>query len=758
MKDVDEIVRRMSLDEKIALMAGGDAWHISGVPSAGLSSVMITDGPHGLRKQMEGSDNLGQQESVPATCYPPACLMASSWDEDVPYMVGQALGEECIAEDVAVVLGPGVNTKRSPLCGRCFEYYSEDPYLSGRMGASFIRGVERTGIGTSLKHFAANSQERMRMSGNSVVDERALREIYLKEFEIAVKEGHPSTVMCSYNRVDGMFSSVNRWLLTDVLRDEWGFDGLVMSDWGAMSERVDAIRAGLDLEMPGPAGENADKVRAAIEDGTLSMADLDMCVKRIVSLLFKASDVVKRPYDKDAHHEVARRAASSSFVLLENNGILPLKKDANYALIGSLADRIRYQGAGSSRINPTRLDTIRDSFPTFDYAIGYDPETGSTTDELIDEAISTSRGKDASIVVIGLPDSYEAEGFDRRDMDLPQGQVRLVEALLDAGCHVAVLVLAGAPVVLPFSKRVDALLMCYLGGQALGSAVLDVLMGRVNPSGKLAETFPLRLEDTPSYGNFSTDDLDVLYKESIFVGYRYYDRKAMPVAYEFGYGRSYTTFAYSDLEVHADHVAFTLENTGSVDGSEIAQLYVGLPDSRIPRALRELRGFRKVFLLAGEKRRVSIPLTRDSFTYYDVVDKAFEVEEGEYEIGIGASSRDIRLKGSLHVDGTTTPHVRGDIDDFESLFEGPLPLVKNTGKVDMDTMLKDALKTPGGREMLSPLADAIDRDFPGDSEHDRAFRQMCYELPIRGLWMAVPGGVKVGETVERINAINEGKR
>ena len=729
MKSVDEMVEQMSLDEKL---------------------VMITDGPHGLRKQMEGSDNLGQQESVPATCYPPACLMASSWDEEVPYMVGQALGEECIAEDVAVVLGPGVNTKRSPLCGRCFEYYSEDPYLSGKMGASFIRGVERTGIGTSLKHFAANSQERMRMSGNSVVDERALREIYLKEFEIAVKEGHPSTVMCSYNRVDGIYSSVNRWLLTDVLRDEWGFDGLVMSDWGAMS----AIRAGLDLEMPGPAEENADKVRAAIEDGTLSMADLDMCVKRIVSLLLKASGVVKRPYDKDAHHDVARRAASSSFVLLENNGCLPLEKDGRYALIGSLADRIRYQGAGSSRINPTRLDTIRDALSMFDYAEGYDPVTGETSDQLIAEAIETGRGKDASIVVVGLPDSYEAEGFDRRDMDLPEGQLRLVDALLDAGCHVVALVLAGAPVILPFSRRVDALLMCYLGGQALGSAVSDVLTGRVNPSGKLAETFPLRLEDTPSYGNFSTDELDVLYRESIFVGYRYYDRKALPVAYEFGYGRSYTTFAYSDLEIHADHVVFTLENTGSFDGSEIAQLYVGLPDSRIPRPLRELRGFRKVFLRSGEKRRVSIPLTRDSFTYYDVVDKAFLVEEGEYEIGIGASSRDIRLKGVLHVDGTTTPHVRGDIDDFESLFDGPLPLVRNTGKVDMDTMLKDALKTPGGRAVLGPVADAIDRDFPSDSEHDRAFRQMCYELPIRGLWMAVPGGVKVEESVGRINEIN----
>ena len=746
MKSVDEMVEQMSLDEKLALIAGKDAWHISGVPSAGLSPVMITDGPHGLRKQMEGSDNLGQQESVPATCYPPACLMASSWDEEVPYMVGQALGEECIAEDVAVVLGPGVNTKRSPLCGRCFEYYSEDPYLSGKMGASFIRGVERTGIGTSLKHFAANSQERMRMSGNSVVDERALREIYLKEFEIAVKEGHPSTVMCSYNRVDGIYSSVNRWLLTDVLRDEWGFDGLVMSDWGAMSERVDAIRAGLDLEMPGPAEENAEKVRAAIEDGTLSMADLDMCVKRIVSLLLKASGVVKRPYDKDAHHDVARRAASSSFVLLENNGRLPLEKDGRYALIGSLADRIRYQGAGSSRINPTRLDTIRDALSMFDYAEGYDPVTGETSDQLIAEAIETGRDKDASIVVVGLPDSYEAEGFDRRDMDLPNGQLRLVDALLDAGCHVVVLVLAGAPVILPFSRRVDALLMCYLGGQALGSAVSDILTGRVNPSGKLAETFPLRLEDTPSYGNFSTDEL--------FVGYRYYDRKAMPVAYEFGYGRSYTTFAYSDLEVHADHVAFTLENTGSFDGSEIAQLYVGLPDSRIPRALRELRGFRKVFLRAGEKRRVSIPLTRDSFTYYDVVDKAFLVEEGEYEIGIGASSRDIRMKGGLHVNGTTTPHVRGDIDDFESLFDGPLPLVRKTGKVDMDTMLKDALKTPGGRTVLGPVADAIDRDFPSDSEHDRAFRQMCYELPIRGLWMAVPGGVKVEESVGRINEIN----
>ncbi len=755
MKTVDEIVKNMTLDEKIALISGMDAWHMEGVPSAGLKPVMVTDGPHGLRKQTGGSDNLGQSPSVPATCFPPACLMASSWDPCVTETVGQAMGEECIAEDVAVILGPGVNIKRSPLCGRNFEYYSEDPFLAGKMAAGLIKGVESKGIGTSLKHFAANSQESFRLAGNSVVDMRALREIYLRQFEIAVREGRPSTLMCSYNRVNNVYSAVNKWLLTDVLRNEWGFDGFVMTDWGAMSDKPASVKAGLDLEMPGPAEENAAEVRNALESGNLSLEDIDKCVKRLVRFLLKAQETEKKPYSVSAHHEIARNAASSSFVLLENDGILPLEKGGKYALIGAMAEHIRYQGSGSSRINPTMLDDIRSFFPGCDYAMGYDPVTGETSDELLSESIRCAEGKDAAIVVVGLPDSYEAEGFDRLSMDLPAGHVRLVNSLLEKGVKVIVLILAGAPVLLPFRKDVSAMMMCYLGGQALGGAVHDVLTGKINPSGKLPETFPLRLEDNPSWGNFAGEDRNSLYRESIFVGYRWYDWKKLPVAYEFGYGKSYTTFEYSGLSVSVNGAEFTIRNTGTKDGSEIAQLYISLPDSRIPRAVRELKGFVKTVLKAGEEKKVFIPLSRDSFTYFNVKTDCFDVEDGDYVISIGASSRDIRLEGTVHIDGNKEPYARGDINDFESLFEGKLPLIEDGGQVDKNTTLADALKTEGGRQVLGYAAGIIEKSYSGDDNLSLRFRQLSYELPLRGLWMSPVPPFSVKETVEKINKVNE---
>ena len=754
MKSADEIVKNMTTDEKIALIAGKNFWHMEGVPSAGLMPIMLTDGPHGLRKQAAASDHLGLNESVPSTCFPPACLMASSWDDNVTRSVGEAMGEECVAEEVSIILGPGVNIKRSPLCGRNFEYYSEDPYLAGKLSAGLIRGIESKGIGTSLKHFAANNQERFRLAGNSVVDERALREIYLRPFEIAVKEGKPSTVMCSYNRINNVYSAVNKWLLTDVLRDEWGFDGFVMTDWGAMSDRVEAIMAGLDLEMPGPAEENAAKVKAALEDGSLTMDDLDTCVRRLVSFILKAGKVGKKAYSADAHHQIARDAAASSFVLLENDGILPLKKEGDYALVGSLAEHIRYQGAGSSKINANRLDTIRDFFPHCSYAEGYDPVTGETSDRMIEDSVAVCRGKTAAIVVIGLPDSYESEGFDRTSMDLPQGHLKLVNALLDAGIPVIAVLLCGSPVTLPFRNRINAMLLCYLGGQALGSAVHDVLTGEINPSGKLPETFPLRLEDNPSYGNFASDDRNVLYKESIFVGYRWYDYKNLPVAYEFGYGLSYTDFEYSCLSISADAVSFIVKNTGCCAGDETVQLYIGLPSSRIVRPVRELRRFEKIHLKAGEEKEVVLPLSRDCFTYYDVVTKSFEVEEGEYEIAIGSSSRDLRLKGLLHVDGIQEPHMRGNIDDFPSLFDGRLPLIEETGWVDMNTTVADALKTPGGKEVLTPVARAMDEMYGGEDDVSRMMKAMVYEMPIRSLWMSQIESFSVDDVVKRINEIN----
>lgn len=751
MKDIGTILGNMSLDEKISLLAGRDGWTLNGVASASLGSIMVSDGPHGLRKQTGDADHLGISESVPATCFPPACLSASSWDEDLLEEEGRAIGEEALQEGVAVVLGPGTNIKRSPLCGRNFEYFSEDPYLAGKMAAAWIKGVEKQGVGTSLKHFAANNQERFRLSGNSVVDTRALREIYLKPFETAVKEGHPSTLMCSYNRINNVYSCQNRWLLRDVLRREWGFTGLVMSDWGAMADRVEAVKAGLDLEMPGPGKENGEIVKAAIEDGSLTMAQLDECVSRILSLIIKGHEADRRSYDVDAHHALCGHIASSSFVLLENSGSLPVRKTEGYVLIGSLAEYIRYQGAGSSRIIPTRVDTIRDAFGDLSYAPGYDPVTGETNDAMLEEAVGLCAGAKGALVVVGLPASYESEGFDRLDMDLPQGQIDLVNALVEAGVEVNVILLCGAPVVIPFRKSVSSLLLCYLGGQSLGTALRKVVTGEVSPSGRLAETFPLALEDNPSWGNFSNDDRNVLYKESIMVGYRWYDWKGLDVAYPFGYGLSYTSFEYSGLEVEEAGVSFTVRNAGPVAGAETAQLYIGLPDSKIIRAVRELKGFRKIRLEAGEAKRVTIPLTREAFQYFNTEKDDWDVEEGVYRIEVGASSRDIRLLASLFVEGNITPH-REELFHFD----GPLPLIEETGVVDMNSPISEVLGSPGGKAVIGPVVEAYEKQF-ADDELSRRLLSVTYELPLRALWMIPGGDMRVGEVVERIGKINSSK-
>ena len=751
MKDVESIVKGMSRQEKIALVSGSDAWHIAGIPSAGIKPSLVSDGPHGLRIQTEEVDN---RSAIRSTCFPPACLMACSWDEETVEKTGRSLGQECVEENVAILLGPGANIKRSPLCGRNFEYYSEDPYLSGKLAAAMIRGIESTGTGACLKHYAGNSQERFRLSGNSVIDMRALREIYLKQFEIAVAEGRPASVMASYNRVNGVYSAENSWLINEVLRKEWGFDGIVMTDWGAMNDKVASLKAGVDLEMPGPARINAQKVSRALENGNLTMDELDECVTRIVSFLVRHEEAGRGKSGHKDSHEAAVQAAAGSFVLLENDGILPLKQGRSYALIGAMAEKIRYQGAGSSLVSPIALDDIRSAFSTLDYAPGYDADSGDTSADLIEEAVRCADAKDAALVVLGLPDSYEAEGFDRRRLDLPSGQIELVNALIERSIPVIVILLAGSPVLLPFRKRVNAMLMCYLGGEALGSALRLVLEGQVSPSGKLAETFPLSLEDTPCHDTFASDSLDVLYKESIFTGYRYYDRMRLPVAYEFGYGLSYTSFSYSDLKVTSDSVSFTLSNIGAVGGSEICQLYIGLPQSRIPRPVRELRGFRKVFLESGGKKTVTIPLSRDSFTYFDVRKDCFDVEEGDYEICIAASSRDIRLRRMLHVDGNREPFARFIIP-FESLFSGTVPVIRKSGRTDVNTTLARALETEGGREVLSPYAKAVDESYAGDDEMSANMRQLNYELPIRGLWMSPVPLPDPDDAVRRINEIND---
>ena len=763
------IVEKMRLDEKLKLLAGKDFWHMEAVTGISPDPAMLTDGPHGLRKQAVSSDHVGLNDSVPATCFPPACLMASSWNEELIEEVGHAIGEECIQENVAVILGPGTNIKRSPLCGRNFEYYSEDPLLAGKAAASFIRGVEKTGIGTSLKHFAANNQEKFRMAGNSIADERTLREIYLRPFEIAVKEGHPSTVMCSYNMINGVYSAENKWLLTDVLRNEWGFDGFVMTDWGAMTDRVKAILAGLDLEMPGPAPASEEKLRSALENGDLSVEDIDRCVIRLVSFLLDHCGMETPPYNQEGHHDLARKAAADSFVLLENSGVLPLNKTKRYALIGSFSEYPRYQGSGSSKINPNRLDTLLEALSEADiqleYAPGYDHATGDTDDDMIAEALSVSEGKDAAIVVAGLPDSYESEGFDRTHMDLPAGNIRLIESLLAKGVHVIVIVMAGAPVIMPFRNRVDALLFSYLGGEAAGSALADVLTGAVSPSGHLAETFPLSLEDTPCYGFFSTEDRNVEYREGIMAGYRYYDWTGKDVAYPFGFGLSYTTFELGNLQLEADAenhaavVSVDIANTGSCDGSEVVQVYVGMKDSRIMRPLCSLAGFAKVFVERNRKRTVRIRLDERCFSYYDTSSSSWKVEDGEYTIYVGTSSRDLPLSVNLSLRGTRNPAAAaaslGTFPPFSSLFRGPVPRRQEDGTVADDTPVSEILKTKGGKEILGPVISAIQAGYEGKND-DLSVMQaaMLMDMPVRCLTAFSNPPVRSGDLISRINEIN----
>ncbi len=704
-----ELVQKMTLEEKAALCSGKDYWMMKGNERLGLPEIMITDGPHGLRKQEGETDNLGINESVPSTCFPPACTTACSFDEELMEELGNALGEECLAEGVSVLLGPGANIKRSPLCGRNFEYISEDPYLTGKMASAIICGMQARGVGASLKHFAANNQERFRMTVNSVVDGRALREIYLRGFEMAVRESRPWTVMCSYNRVNGSYACENKWLLTDVLRDEWGFDGAVVSDWGATNDRVDALKAGMELEMPNSGSFYDKQIVHAVKTGRMDEAVLSRAAERLVMLAQKgeAARAEGSKYDVEAHHALAKRAADSSFVLLKNDGALPVNRKSRVAVIGTFAKKSRYQGAGSSRINPTRIDNAYDSLMAlgleFDYAEGYVPDEDEADEELIYEACAAAKGKDAVIIFAGLPESHESESYDREDMELPESHNKLIEAVCGVNPNVVVVLQLGAPVMMPWKDRVNAILLTYLGGQAGGASTADILTGRVNPSGKLAESWPERLEDTPCFNYFPGDSHNVEYRESIFVGYRYYKSTGMRVAYPFGHGLSYTRFEYSAPEVEKKDgctiARCTLKNTGSVAGSEAAQFYVGMKKSLLPRAVMELRGFKKVYLEPGESKQVEVTLDERCFSYYNTAAGGWAVEGGEYTVYIGSSSEDIRVETALYVEGDGRETLLGGLrqsaavyfdlpengfavseDEFKALFGGALPLVTPPGK------------------------------------------------------------------------------
>lgn len=670
-RDLKALIAQMTLEEKAGLCSGLDFWHTKGIERLGVPSVMVTDGPHGLRKQRESADHLGLFDSVPATCFPSAAGLASSWDRELIRKVGVALGEECQAEDVAVLLGPGANIKRSPLCGRNFEYFSEDPYLSSELAAAHIEGVQSQGVGTSLKHFAANNQEHRRMTGDSVVDERTLREIYLASFEGAVKKAQPWTVMCSYNKVNGTFASENPKLLTDILKDEWGHEGFAVSDWGAVNERADGLAAGLELEMPSSNGAGDRKIVEAVRSGKLSEEKLDAAVERLLNIIFRTVDARKpgATFDKDAHHRLAREVARECMVLLKNDDrLLPLAKSGKVAVIGELAEKSRYQGGGSSHVNPTKLEKIREELASvagpdvsIAYAQGYALASDDIDEHLVQEAAEASRQADVAIIFAGLPERYESEGFDRTHLRIPDNQSKLIEAVAAVQGNVVVVLSNGAPVEMPWLGKAKAVLEAYLGGQALGGAIADLLFGDANPSGKLAETFPVRLEHNPSYLNFPGEGDRVEYREGIFVGYRYYDAKRIEPLFPFGHGLSYTSFEYSSLvtdrsiidDTETVNVTMRVKNVGNRAGKEIVQLYVRDVDSSVIRPEKELKGFAKVELQPGEEKAVSFALDKRSFAFYDVDLNDWRVESGEFELLAGSSSADIRLRGTLTVRSTT---------------------------------------------------------------------------------------------------------
>ena len=658
MKHAD-LLEKMTIEEKAAILSGKTVWETRNVDRLGIPSIFCSDGPHGIRKQAGEGDHLGLNESIPATCFPTAATIANSWDESLGEEIGKALGEEANVQNVNVLLGPGLNIKRSPLCGRNFEYFSEDPYLAGKMAASYVRGIQSQGVSACPKHFAVNSQELRRMATDSVVDERTLREIYLTGFEIAVKEGHAKAIMSSYNQVNGEYANENKHLLQDILRDDWGFDGIVITDWGGSNDHVKGVAAGSNLEMPAPGLGSAREILAAVEQGTLSMKELDSCVDQMLDAILTLSRQEKKTsFDEDAHHALARKACAQSAVLLKNeNKVLPLAPKTKVAVIGDFALSPRYQGAGSSVVNPTKLETIEQVIGDYDVeclgcARGYD-RAGAKDEILKASAVALAKKADVVLYFFGLDELSESEGLDRSHMRIPQNQVELLEAIAQVNTNVVGIISAGASIEMPWHHCCKAILHGYLCGQAGASALLDIVTGKVNPSGRLNETYPLRYEDTPAFRNYPSQERCSQFRESIYVGYRYYDTSKVRVLFPFGFGLSYTEFTYSDIAVDEKGAHFTITNVGKYDGAEVAQLYIGMRDSKIFRADKELKGFKKVFLKAGESRQVTIPFDDKTFRYWNTATNSWEKEAGTYEIMVGTSVADIRLIESLSVNGTT---------------------------------------------------------------------------------------------------------
>ncbi|MFZ5987586.1 MAG: glycoside hydrolase family 3 C-terminal domain-containing protein [Bacillota bacterium] len=668
-RDICKIIGQMSLEEKAGLCSGLDFWNTKPVERLEVPSIMMTDGPHGLRKQKPDVDLFDINNSIPSTCFPSAAGLACSWDRNLVEKVAVALGKEAQAENVSIILGPAGNIKRSPLCGRNFEYFSEDPYLSTEMAASHIKGVQSQGVGTSLKHYAVNNQEHRRMTVDAVVDERTLREIYLASFEGAVKKSQPWTVMCAYNKVNGDYCSENKLLLTDILKDEWKHEGFVMSDWGAVNDRTAALAAGLELEMPSSRGIRDKEIVEAVKAGVLSESVLDKAVERLLTVIFKAVDNKKenQTYDREAHHRLAREVARESMVLLKNeHNILPLKREGTIALIGAFAKYPRIQGGGSSHINPAKKDDIFEEIGKSAggakvlYAQGYKVESDDIDKRLIEEAKETAARSDVAIVFAGLPDRYESEGYDRSHLNIPENHRNLIESVAEVQENVIVVLSNGSPIEMPWIDKVKAVLEAYLGGQALGGAIADILFGDANPSGKLAETFPKKLSHNPSYLNFPGEGDTVQYKEGLFVGYRYYDAKDIEPLFPFGYGLSYTNFEYSNITLDKKEISDTdtlkvtvrVRNTGKMTGKEVVQLYVRDVVSTVIRPKKELKGFEKIELAPGEEKTLVFTLDKRAFAYYNVEIKDWHVESGDFEIQIGKSSKDIVLSEVVRVNSS----------------------------------------------------------------------------------------------------------
>jgi beta-glucosidase len=774
------LVAEMTLEEKAGLCSGEDFWHLKSVARLGLPSVMVTDGPHGLRKQDAEADHAGLNASVPATCFPTASALASSWDRELLREVGVALGEECVAERVAVLLGPGMNIKRHPLCGRNFEYFSEDPLLCGELAAALIDGVQSQGVGTSAKHFAVNNQEHGRMTVDAIVDERALREIYLRGFEIAVRKSQPWTVMCAYNRLNGTYCSEHAWLLDSVLRDEWGFEGLVVSDWGAANERVLGVAAGLDLEMPASGGINDARVVAAVRSGDLPEAVLEKTATRNASLALLGAELEGRPReaDHDAHHALARRAAAESAVLLKNDGgLLPLGRGDSIAVIGAFARRPRYQGAGSSQVRPTRLDCAWDAMEKIaddgrlTFAAGYDPRRSEPDQALIDEAVAAARGAEVAVVFAGLPGIYESEGFDRAHMRLPDQHNRLIEAVCDANPRTVVVLSNGAPVEMPWVDRATAVLEAYLGGQAGGSAAADLLFGLANPCGKLAETFPLRQADVPSDAWFPGSDRQVQYREGLYVGYRCFDTFDRAVLFPFGHGLSYTRFEYGEIAM--DHlryeqggrleVSVDVTNVGDRPGAETVQLYVAALTSGAYRPFHELKGFAKTRLEPGETRRVAFTLDDGTFALYDAHAPGWIVEAGEYELRVGASSRDIRQARRVTVasdqilsaatEGVAGP---GAVDAgltvadeaFAEMLGRPVPDPEPVRPYHLNSSVNEIAESWLGRLVKTRVVAGFQQRMGARSSDEtvqKMFEEMANNMPLRALPLFSRGAISFAQ-------------